>query len=233
MDSPSASTSCAESQEVPLFSGYEGTMTDVTIQEALKLLGLNAIIAPQCSFERSARKVSKTQFQKWKSFQLKLADVGVKSLQPFPEDYIVENGRRFYRIQVAVDIDPDDEGFTEDMSMETVGECIRTKNAIKGKKILSGGPAPVKEKVSAVVAKTPSSKKRRIPPANPSKKVKGFLNYIANIVAVAMLHAVRVLLRHRVRLLLVIVLIVTGPSVPRWFAQHAPKRWNSHCYYQW
>ena len=144
-------------------------ITDVTIQEALKLLGLNTIVAPQCSFERRVRKVTSKQFKKWKGYLTNLKDIGVRSLQPFPEDFTVENGRRYYRIQVAVDLDDDEEGYPDDASPETVGECLRTRNAIKGKRVISSLPAPEKEGASVKVNKP------RIPPAKgqSSKKRKG------------------------------------------------------------
>ena len=159
MQSPSVASSDIRS-DIHMFSGCEN-ITDVTIQEALKLLGLNAIVAPQCSFERSLRKVSTSQYKQWQRYQQLLKDIGVRILQVFPEDFIVENGKRFYRIQVAVDIDADNEGFNDDVTLETVGECLNTRKLLSGKRVVSSHPAPPLPKAAPIV--TPSVKKASKP----------------------------------------------------------------------
>ena len=159
MHSPSAASTDSRSDS-QMFNGCEN-ITDVTIQEALKLLGLNAIVAPQCSFERSLRKVSSSQYKQWQKFQVLLKDIGVRSLQAFPEDFITEKGRRYYRIQVAVDIDADDEGYTDNDTLETVGECLKTRSLIEGRRVVDSHPVPppvsVKSSAAASVKKTPKS----------------------------------------------------------------------------
>ena len=157
--SKSTSAASVNGESDASYMSEDMSITDVTIQEALKLLGLNTIVAPQCSFERSVRKVSSKQFNRWKNFQVRLKEIGIKSLQPFPEDFTVEEGRRFYRIQVAVDLDEDDECFPDDASPETVGGCLRTRNAIKGMRVISSLPAPVTD------IPVKETKKPKIPPA--------------------------------------------------------------------
>ena len=175
-----------EKNDLSMFKGCE-YITDVTIQDALKLLGLNAIVAPQCSFERSLRKVTSAQYKRWQEVQLRIKEAGAKSLQAFPEDFIVENGRRYYRIQIAVDIDVNNEGFNDDETLETVGECLNTRKAIQGRRVVSSMPAPALDK-KKVTGKKGSVK---IPPAASakkmakSKKLKGLVALVS-IVAVMM-----------------------------------------------
>ena len=175
MHSPSAASTDSRS-DTQMFNGCEN-ITDVTIQEALKLLGLNAIVAPQCSFERSLRKVSSSQYKQWQKFQVLLKDIGVRSLQAFPEDFIIEKGRRYYRIQVAVDIDADDEGYTDNDTLETVGECLKTRSLIEGRRVVNSHPAPppvnVKSSAAASVKKTPKSPAPKIQKKKKNSKPKG------------------------------------------------------------
>ena len=175
MHSPSAASTDSRS-DAQMFNGCEN-ITDVTIQEALKLLGLNAIVAPQCSFERSLRKVSSSQYKQWQKYQMMLKDIGVRSLQAFPEDFITEKGRRYYRIQVAVDIDADDEGYTDNDTLETVGECLKTRSLIEGRRVVNSHPAPppvvATSSAAASVKKTPKSPAPKTQKKKKNSKPKG------------------------------------------------------------
>ena len=106
-----------------------------------------------------------------------LKDIGVRSLQAFPEDFITEKGRRYYRIQVAVDIDADDEGYTDNDTLETVGECLKTRSLIEGRRVVNSHPAPppvvATSSAAASVKKTPKSPAPKTQKKKKNSKPKG------------------------------------------------------------